>query len=417
MNQIIKIGIVGVMRGDFAANAVLQMQDEAEIVAFCDKNEKELNHRRKKFPNAKFFTDFDEFLETEMDAVVLCNYFHEHAELAMKAMNKGVAVLSETTAAPSLGACLDLVECAERNNAKYMLAVNCIYFKAFTDMRKRIASKEYGNVVFADAEYSHAASWDWTAKKVDVENITHWRQIMPACYYNMHTLGPLMFLTGTMPKKVIGKAVRGIRNSHATDTIKSFSLIEMDDGSVFNTTGCDACGTTGRWFRVACECGNFETKRDDETPTSFIETGHRYNDQRILFPDWDYPEDATYEDKYFINKKAESSGHGGIDFFVVYHFLRYLRGEEDAYFDVYRATALSAAGILSWCSTIENSVQLDIPDFKDKIAREKVRGDYRTPIGMNSSERSLPYAIGDVQPSVSTEMSDAKRTKGSTTSL
>ena len=59
---------------------------------------------------AVVYDSYEAFLDSGIDAVMLANFFHEHADFAMQAMEKGIAVLSETTEAPSLGKCVDLVE-------------------------------------------------------------------------------------------------------------------------------------------------------------------------------------------------------------------------------------------------------------------------------------------------------------------
>ena len=75
------------------------------------------------------------------------------------------------------------------------------------------------------------------------------------------------------------------------------------------------------------------------------------------------------------------------------NFLRYLRGEIEPYFDVYRSVMLSAVGILSWYSVLNDSKQYDVPDFKNKDDREKHRGDYRMPFGKTLDELTLPCRI------------------------
>ncbi len=383
----LKLGVMGVDRGNFILKAAQVLSDEMVISAVCEINDKNVERVREYFTEeTKVYKDFDEFIHSGLDGVLLCNYFHEHAEYAIKAMEAGVAVLSETTAAPSLGQCVDLVEAYEKYNGKYMLAANCLYFQPLTGIMKKLEEGEYGRVVYADAEYIHPSD-PGVVPTVDYSNL-HWRKTLPSCYYNMHTLAPLMYITKTEPKKVLCKAVAMEREGRIANTPKTFTITEMDNGAVFNTTGCVSSGTVSKWYRVACENGTHETVRYDYHFEPLLSMGHGNAQTNLSYPDWEWG-DLSDEKKAKYRGKLAAIGHGGIDFFVVLNFLRYLRGEIEPYFDVYRSVKLSAVGILSWYSALNDSKQYDVPDFKNIEDREKYRSDYRMPFGKTLDELTL----------------------------
>src|SRR5665213_336003 len=102
----IRVGVIGIGRGQsFArgASAAVGM----ELVALCDTWKDRLKSAGKQYGVATY-TDFDKFLEHDMDAVVLANYFHQHAPFAIKALAAGKHVMSETAAAKTLGECVAL---------------------------------------------------------------------------------------------------------------------------------------------------------------------------------------------------------------------------------------------------------------------------------------------------------------------
>ena len=82
----LKIGIFGARMGAAHAGTFVAMADDVEITAFCEK-EVELHSKVEQYlaPGGKFYTDFDEFIHSGIDAVVLANYFDEHAKYAIKA--------------------------------------------------------------------------------------------------------------------------------------------------------------------------------------------------------------------------------------------------------------------------------------------------------------------------------------------
>ena len=93
--------------------------------------------------------DFDELLDSGIDAVMLCNYFHEHAEYAIKALKKGIHVLSETMAAPTPALCVELCRAVEESGCVYMLAENYPFSRACTELTRVCKRGNLGEIVFA----------------------------------------------------------------------------------------------------------------------------------------------------------------------------------------------------------------------------------------------------------------------------
>ena len=86
-------------------------------------------------------------------------------------------------------------------------------------------------------------------------------------------------------------------------------------------------------------------------------------------------------------------GHYGGDFWVTYHFVEDVLAGREPYMNVYRATAIAATGILGWRSALEESRQLEIPDFRNKESRDAVRTDDLCPFYINGKEPTLPHCM------------------------
>ncbi|MCK5758558.1 MAG: Gfo/Idh/MocA family oxidoreductase, partial [Clostridiales bacterium] len=85
----IKLGVIGARRGlSFAKSAQNAKSQGLELSCICDFSDEKIENATKDF-NVDFYTDFDEMLKSDIDAVVLANFFHEHAPFAIKAMNAG----------------------------------------------------------------------------------------------------------------------------------------------------------------------------------------------------------------------------------------------------------------------------------------------------------------------------------------
>ena len=398
MADIIKVGIMGALRGTtFARN--LKLMKDVEFTALCESNDESMEKIREHlWENTKIYKDFDEFINCGIDAVILCNYFDEHAKYATKAIKAGVAVLSETTAAPTLGECVELVEAVENFSGRYMLAANCLYFKGVHAMKKRIDAGLTGKVMYGEAEYIHGTYIDQSTAEIpeiDYDNL-HWRKTMPPNMYNMHSLGPLMYVTNSMPLKVSCKMIRNDTlarfKGKVTDCVGSVVITEMDNGAIFNTTGCSGYPPTSKWYRIACEKETMETERYDHEESKLIVAS---SNGLETFEPSNFEAGIVDNALGISDEEIKACGHGGIDFFNLYFFIKYLRGEKEIFFDVYRAAALSAVAILGWYSALLDSKELVIPDFRKKEDRDTVRNDYRKPISQKYSEMNMPCRLDE----------------------
>ena len=102
MDKRIKLGCIGAgSRGQYLLEAA-RLHPAAEITAVCDTDPEALSACREKFalPASKCFTSADELLSSGIDAVIIATHIAKHAEMAVKALEAGVHVLSEI---PTIG--------------------------------------------------------------------------------------------------------------------------------------------------------------------------------------------------------------------------------------------------------------------------------------------------------------------------
>jgi len=224
--------------------------------------------------------------------------------------------------------------------------------------------------------------------------------MMPGTYYNMHTLGSLMYVTGLMPKQVTATVVRvgdrAKQKNMLTDHSGAKILCRMDNGATLDVTGCAGYGPTSKWFRLIGEKGVLETKRYDETQVLFANANDHF------FPDEEIPEIEVYKPQYaeldMVSKEEYADfteeqmklGHGGSDFWMLLYFIKYIKGEYEPFFNVYRATALSAAAIPSWRSVLDNSRTYTIPDFSNEEERKLYENDFLSPFATEESGNLIP---------------------------
>jgi len=390
----IRVGVIGVGRGQSFAQGASDVVG-MELVALCDVWEERLKRVGEKY-GVTTYTDYDKFLEHDMDAVVLANYFHEHAPFAIKALEADKHVMSETAANTTLAEGVALCRAVERSGKTYMFAENYPFTAFNQEMRRVYREGEIGEVLYAEGEYNHPMAP--RARLSISPGMKHWRNWIPSTYYCTHALAPLMYITDKMPVKVnaLSIACREIDEM----TIRrgdpgSAILCRMDNGSVFRIFGLIIPGHSN-WYRVHGTCGAMEVTRGG----GYFGPGQL----RIWHEEWDLEPEQESERVYAPDwpehgDLARQAGHGGGDFWTNFHFVNAIRSGEPPFLDVYRGVAMSSVGVLAWKSCLEDGAPFDVPDFKDEENRKQYEDDHWSPWPQDAGPGQPPPSIlGFVEP-------------------
>ncbi len=404
-----RIGVFGLGRGCDLMRKVNLCG--GQLVAVCDRIPSKLSRAEEYMaPGGGYYVDFDEFIQHDMDGVIIANYFNDHARFAVKALEAGKAVMSECTAASTMADCVALVRAVEKTGGIYMLGENCPFTASSQELRRIYLSGRLGKVVFAEGEYVHPMSSNgilsiapWMNEK-DRElydngaaPILHWRRWLARTYYSTHAMAPLMYATDLEPRDVSCLAAcieeEAEKDSRFAGDGAAPMLVGMSDGSVFRVAGSCNFGPAGTWYRLACTKGGVETVRGnrpmirmnfpDDRPTPGVTVT-----EQCYTPD--FPEAAEL---------AKNAGHGGGDFFVVYNFIRTLRDGMKPYFDVYKAVALSEMAIMGWRSALAGGVRFCLPDLRLESERVKWENYTFTPFPNNETGEppTMPCCTRDIK--------------------
>jgi predicted dehydrogenase len=111
MVQHASFGAAGMAMADLSAIA---KHPSVKIVAACDVDEKRTAEFRKKWPDARVYSDFRELLakETDLQSVNVSTPDHMHAPIGMSAMNRGLHVYGQKPLTHDLYECRRLAEAA-----------------------------------------------------------------------------------------------------------------------------------------------------------------------------------------------------------------------------------------------------------------------------------------------------------------
>ena len=388
----IKIGVFGVGRGmDIARNFMMQ---DCEIVAICDFSEERLAPVVKELGDSvAVYRDFDSFIEHDMDAVILANFFHEHAPYAIKCFERGIHVFSECISNGTMAEGVELIRAFEKSDSIYMLAENYPQMKFNREIKRICDGGTLGKILYAEGEYNHPAD-QWDIKFLKQINYfpEHWRNYLPRAYYVTHSMGPVMWATGATPKFVSSVASFAEFDPEAPSARKVGDRVvvhttQNDDGSIFRVTGCAAFGAHHNAYRVCGTEGQIENLRGMGEKVML-----RYNDwskpegmQEINFyePEWNDPEEE------FIKQ----SGHGGGDYLTARMFLDCIREKKQPEhpFHIHAAVAMPSVAILGHRSMLEGGKPYEIPDFTKEEWRVKYENDRLSPFpGADGSAPTLP---------------------------
>lgn len=396
MEKEIKIGVLGLKRGLCLAESA--RQNNMKIVAICDHCPEVLEGALPKFSELgiRAYSDYDEFLEHDMDAVIIANFFNEHAPYAIKALNADKHVISECAANITLAEGVALCRAVESTQKVYMIAENYCYTKFILEMRKIYQSGEIGRVLYAEGEYNHPMS----TKEFNAiaPGLNHWRNLIPSTYYCTHATAPLMFITDTVPVQVnalsvpAGDMLEG--TARKSPDVFAPILLTMDNDAIFRVTGWGLLAGHSNWYRAHGTKGAMEVVRGPGYfGTERVRVWHEpYQVPEGFEADRDYTPDWP-----FCKELAEKAGHGGGDFWTLYYFAEAIRSNSQPYLDVYKACAMSSIGVLGWKSVLNNGAAFEMPDFKSEASRKKYENDHFNPFDLS---QKIPLGIkGTREPS------------------
>lgn len=401
MNKV-KIGVFGAGRGSSMIQYCIDAQN-AELVAICDKNERLIAEKKKEdeCKNVTFYTSFDEFLNHDMDAVVLANYATEHAKYAVKCLEKGLHVLSEVLPVQTMNEAVELTEAVEKSGKIYSYAENYCYMPAAYEMRKLYREGKLGNFEYGEGEYMHNCEGIWG--NITHGDPSHWRNTMYATYYCTHSMGPLIHITGLRPIKVVGFEVpyndRMARCGAKAGPI-GIEMVTLENGGIVKSLHGVGCSRNSIWYSIYGSLGRCESARED------AENGG----MSVIYTNLDSFEGQNsnhvtkYAPEFKVSEQAAGYGHGSSDFFTMYNFTEKILGNENAdIIDVYEALDMFLPGLLAYRSVLNGGIPVDIPNFRKKEERDKYRNDVACVDPEIAGDQWIPsFSEGDVfvEPSV-----------------
>lgn len=360
-NKIVKYGVVGLGRGADIAIGGIRM-DGAKLCAACDLNPELLKKTKERFEekgltDCTYYSDYDEMLKSDIDAVIVATEAIYHVPIVKKAMEAGKHVLSEIPSINSLEEAYELKKIvASHPDLIYMAAENCCYW-AFIEVWKKMREQgDFGDIVYAEAEYLHALRPEEFSPDNYPKN--HWRTYNPAIKYITHELGPLLYIMDDRAVSVTCFESDINYNPYFPEKkANGIALIKTAKGAVIRILICfGAYVHFDHNYRLMGTRGNIHTDLRVE-----VYDAHSFATLHSVPDSYGKPIEIPISTMY--EGEDAKGGHGGADKKMLADFILCVAEGRKPILDVDFGINMSLPGILAHESAVQGGVPMEIPQF------------------------------------------------------
>ncbi len=393
----IKFGILGGTRGIDFLTRVLRDHPLAEVTAICESfpalREKIVAEANAINTQIKVFADFDEFIQSGIDAVIIANFANAHAPYAIRALNSGIHVYSENIPTQTMKEAVELCEAAEKSGKIYAYGENYCYLPHLLEMRKILRSGELGELMHAEGNFINDLASRWHLLTRGQRD--HWRNYVPSTFYCTHSVGPILYASGRQAKTVVGMETQRMpymAEGGARSGSGAMEIMQLDNGAMAKSINGNYRRGYEAWYRFFAEAGTLEADlyqfEDIRLTTVNPKTGVYKTE--ILKPPYVFDKIPlyAYKDISSMGPFEQSDVH------VVNTFIQSILGNEEAkayMIDVYQALNMSMVGTLAYRSILNGSNAIQIPDLRKPEERELWRNDnHSTDESISKGDDLLP---------------------------
>lgn len=214
----LKFGIVGC--GRIAQRHAGHIVNFGKLVSLYDVNQDRANKLADSF-QGEAYPEMDDFLNSEMDVVVVCSPNGLHAEHTIQAFRGGHHVICEKPMAISSSDCQSMIQAAKEANKKLFVVKQNRYNPAIAVLKKKIDAGDLGKIYsvqlncFWNRNFNYYTESDWKGTK-DLDGGTLFTQFS-------HFIDLLYWMVGDV------KEMNGMKANFAHENV-----IEFEDTGVLS---------------------------------------------------------------------------------------------------------------------------------------------------------------------------------------
>jgi len=363
----IKVGIVGA-RG-LTSLMGLRSIPNVEVTALCDIDAELLANESKKHNIPNTYRIYEDMLAGGIDAVIVATPMQNHFQQVVTALEAGIHVMSEVTAAVTMDELFWLVEAVEKYPAIYMMAENYMYIPENQMLNNMVSQGVFGDVYYAEGEYLHNIADLAVYPNGKTSWRSYWQLGKRGCFYPTHSLGPVMqWFKGDpiVTVQSVGSGRNTYKNFRQDDT--STTLCKTKSGKLISLR-LDCLSKRPHnmaYYSLQGTKGAYEAPRGlGDTHKVWLDT---MDDGDTDKASWRPLSDlhSQYMPERYLNATDEqrSAGHWGGDFFIVQDFVDTINKGIKNPIDVYDACEWTAVGLLSELSITNGGRVMEMPNFR-----------------------------------------------------
>jgi predicted dehydrogenase len=214
--DLLRVGVIGY--GYWGPNIVrnFHAQDQARVVAVCDKSQKSLGKVRHAYPDMVTTDDVDDLLTSpDIDLIAVVTPVWTHYDLAKKALQNGKHVFVEKPFTCSVAQGEELIELAERKGLKIMVDHTFLFTGAVRRMKQMIDDGTLGELYYYDSTrvnlglFQHDVNVLWDLAPHDLSVMDHLIKQKPEAVVatgerHLNGVADIAFMTLYYPGNMIG---------------------------------------------------------------------------------------------------------------------------------------------------------------------------------------------------------------------
>lgn len=396
----ISLGVVGLGAFGNCFVPLFKSHPLVDRIALCDQVPEKLKFwaskdaMSDKFAPRDAFSEFDDLLRSDVEAVVIITQHWLHAPMSIKAMEAGkhvycaVPLISIPDADEILEWCDRVVETTRRTGQLFMFGETTFYRPQAMYCRRRAAEGAFGDFVYAEGEYFHDV--DHGLREVRAHRLAspsgqeHVRKLAdyarrgkiggPMHYPTHSTSGPISVMKAHA-LKVCAWAYAPRQHGHyfelESEPSNETALFQMSNGAHMRICEYREIGHGSReMFRVYGNKGSFENDtwcdKNGSTPLSIEEMRDPLPEDVVkAFKGWRQMA-ALGPTKLSAQEMDDFlGGHGGSHSYLVHEFVSAVAEARTPACTALDAARYTAAGAVAHKSAMAGGVVLDVPDWGD----------------------------------------------------
>lgn len=403
----IRIGFVGC--GQFCANFVpiFRNHPAVEYVAVCDKFRERAEKFKEEYNADKIFDTFDEMIASdEINSVAIFTQRDLHGVMAIAALKAGKHVYSAVPMALKVDEILEIVRLVKETGLTYSMGETGVYRPASIFCRQKNANGEFGDMVYAEAQYNHDMK-----RLYDVFKYTEgdkWEKMagLPPLYYPTHSTSMVLSAakahavkvvafgyTDTMDPNIFGEGKNYWDNPFSNASM----LMQLNNGAIVRisenrriawcypeTYITSFNGTVGSYeyslfqhvFVTMGEDGKVAIDDVSDLINPIEATNHKNDEDFIKYAingKWCAGE-APIQTVSRLPKEIEGihTGHGGTHKFMVDDFCQAYASGWLSPTNAWQAARYNLPGLIAHESALQGGKVMEIPDPGDPPSHLKV---------------------------------------------